>query len=163
MLPGSGAPRRWPWDDAGIHGLQRHREWDSVLTVEADAPGDELAYVVLDDKVVIESDGELPTDVTGAFEGRLKPPYRVVGVRRGEGLWALGARRIETVEVPGLEGDEIALAVGEEGTTLLVDGAQRFGSIPALEHLARNRGFEWYALQAERVDGDVWELRLTAL
>jgi hypothetical protein len=139
------------------------REWDAVLTLAAEAPGDELGYVVLDDTVVIESDGDLPEDVTGAFDGRLEPPYRVVGVRRGEGLWALGARRIETAAVPGLEGDEIALAVGEEGTTLLVDGVQSFGSIPALEHLARDRGLEYFALEAERVDGDVWELRITAL
>jgi hypothetical protein len=131
--------------------------------VEADAPGDELGFVVLDDAIVIESDGDLPEEVTGAFDGRLDPPYRVVGVRRGESLWALGARRIETAAVPGLEGDEIALAVGEEGTTLHVDGAQSFGSIPALESLARDRGLDWFALHAERVDGDVWELRLTAL
>ena len=134
-----------------------------MLTVAADLPGDELSYVVLDDTVVIESDSKLPADVTGAFDGRVEPPYRVVGVRRGEGLWALGARRIETAVVPGLEGDEIALAVGEEGTTLLVDGVQSFGSIPALEDLARDRGLDWYALHAERVDGDVWELRITAL
>lgn len=163
MLPGSGGPRRPPWDDAGIHGLHRHREWDAVLTVEADAPGDELGYVVLDDTVVIESDGALPDEITGAFAGRLAPPYHVFGVRRGEGLWALGARGIETAVVPGLDGDEIELAVGEEGTTLLVDGLQRFGSIPALEHLARDRGLERYALNAERVDGDVWELRIAAL
>jgi hypothetical protein len=163
VLHGSGGPRRPPWDTAGIHGLHRQREWDAVVTVEAEAPGDELSYVVLDDTVVIESDGELPDELTRALDGRLEPPYRVVGVRRGEGLWALGARRIETAEVPGLEGDEIALAVGEEGTTLLVDGLQSFGSIPALEHLARDRGLERYALQAERVDGDVWELRVTAL
>lgn len=163
MLPGSGGPRRPPWDDAGIHGLHRQREWDAVVTVEAEAPGNELGYVVLDDTVVIESDGELPDAITGAFDGRLEPPYHVVGVRRGEGLWALGARRIETAVVPGLEGDEIALAVGEEGTTLHVDGVQSFGSLPALENLARDRGLEYFALQAERVDGDVWELRITAL
>jgi hypothetical protein len=133
------------------------------VTVGAEAPGDELAYVVLDETVVIESDGDLPEDVTGAFDGRLEPPYRVVGVRRGEGLWALGARQIETAVVPGLEGDEIALAVGEEGTTLHVDGMQSFGSLAALEDLARDRGLDWFALQAERIDGDVWELRITAL
>jgi hypothetical protein len=112
---------------------------------------------------VIESDGELPEQVTGAFDGRLEPPYRVIGVRRGEGLWALGARQIETAVLPGVEGDEIELAVGEEATTLHVDGVQSFGSIPALEHLARDRGLDFFAVQAERIDGDVWELRLTAL
>jgi len=163
VLPGSGGPRRPPWDDAGIHGLHRHREWDAVVTVEADASGDELGYIVLDDTVVIESEGDLPAEITGAFDGRLEPPFRVVGVRRGEALWALGARRIETAVVAGLEGDEIALAVGEEGTTLHVDGVQRFGSIPALENLARDRGLEEYAIHAERVDGDVWEIGIAAL
>lgn len=133
------------------------------MTVQADVPGDELAYVVLDDTVVIESDGDLPADVTGAFEGRLEPPYRVLGVRRGEGLWALGARQIETAVVPGLEGDEIELAVGEEATTLHVDGVQSFGSIPALENIARDRDLDYFAIHAERIDGDLWELRLTAL
>ena len=118
---------------------------------------------MLEDTVVIESDGDLPEAVTGAFDGRLGPPYRVVGVRRGEELWALGARRIETAVVPGLDGDEIELAVGEEGTTLQVDGVQRFGSIPALEDLAHERGLDFFAIYAERVDGDLWELRLTAL
>ena len=133
------------------------------MTVQADVPGDELAYVVLDDTVVIESDWDLPADVTGAFEGRLEPPYRVLGVRRGEGLWALGARQIETAVVPGLEGDEIELAVGEEATTLHVDGVQSFGSIPALENIARDRDLDYFAIHAERIDGDLWELRLTAL
>jgi hypothetical protein len=133
------------------------------VTVGADAPGDELAYVVLDDTVVIESEADLPDEVTGAFEGRLDPPYRVVGVRQREGLWALGARRIETAVISGLDGDEIELAVGEEGTTLHVDGAQSFGSIPALEHLARERNLDYFAIYAERIEGDLWELRLTAL
>ena len=162
-LPGSGGPRRQPWDEVGIHGIHRQREWDAVVTVGADAPGDELAYVVLEDTVVIESDGNLPEEVVGAFDGRLEPPYRVAGVRRGEGLWALGARRIETAVVPGLEGDEIELAVGEEGTTLHLDGVQSFGSIPALENLARDRNLDYFAIYAERIDGDLWELRLTAL
>ena len=133
------------------------------MTVQADVPGDELAYVVLDDTVVIESDEALSEDVTGAFEGRLEPPYRVLGVRRGEGLWALGARQIETAVVPGLEGDEIELAVGEEATTRHVDGVQSFGSIPALENIARDRDLDYFAIHAERIDGDLWELRLTAL
>jgi hypothetical protein len=122
-----------------------------------------LAYVVLDETVVIESDAELPEELTGAFDGRLEPPYRVIGVRRGEGLWALGARQIETAVLPGVDGDEIELAVGEEATTLHVDGVQSFGSIPSLEHLARERGLDFFAAQAERIDGDIWELRLTAL
>lgn len=136
-----------------------------MVTVEADVPGDELAYVVLDETVVVESDGdgELPDAVAGAFEGRLEPPYRAVGIRRGSTLWALGARRIETVELPEVAGDEIDLAVGEDGMTLLVDGARAFGTVPELEAVARERGLDHYVVHAERLDGDVWELRVASL
>ena len=92
MLPGSGGPRRPPWDHAGVHGLHRPREWDAVTTVEAEVDGDELGFVVLEETVVVESDGELPDEVVTAFEGRVDPPYRVVGVRQASGLWALGAQ-----------------------------------------------------------------------
>ena len=53
--------------------------------------------------------------------------------------------------------------MGEDGAVLLVDGERSFGTIAALEAIARDRGLERYALHAERLDGDVWELRVAAL
>jgi hypothetical protein len=163
VLPGGGQPRRPPWDEVGIHGLHRQREWDDVVTVEGSADGDEIAFVVLDESVLVESDGELPDSFTDAFEGRLEPPYRVVGIRQDEGVWALGARRIETIELPGVDGDELDLGAGDEEATLLVDGARVFGSVPALEALARSRGLQRFAVHAERLDGDLWEVAVAAL
>lgn len=163
MLPGSGSPRRPAWDQVGIHGLHRMREWDAVLTIEADAPGTEARYVVLDESVVVESDEELPDAFAEAFEGRLEPPYRVVAVRQSGDVWALGGRRIETAKLADAPGEELDLAVGEDGTTLLVDGERTFGSVGALDDLARRRGLDRYAIHAERLDGDVWEIQVAAL
>jgi hypothetical protein len=57
----------------------------------------------------------------------------------------------------------IDLAVGEEGSTLLVDGERGFGSVPALDDLGRARGLDHYVVHAERLDGDLWEVRVGAL
>ena len=36
------------WDAAGIHGLQRGREWDAVATLSApDLPGERVEFVAL--------------------------------------------------------------------------------------------------------------------
>jgi hypothetical protein len=162
-LPGSGQPRRPPWDRVGIHGLHRQRAWDDVVTVDGDADGDEIRFVVLEESVLVESDGDLPEEFTSAFDGRLEPPYRVVGIRQHEAVWALGARRIETIDLPGVDGDEIDLGAGGDEPTLLVDGAREFGSVPALEALARSRGLERFAVHAERLDGELWEVAVAAL
>jgi len=39
-----------------------------------------------------------------------------------------------------------------------VDGQRIFGSIPALEARGRREGRD-YAVHAERLDGDLWEVR----
>src|SRR5579862_4079620 len=113
LLSDDGAAPRAPWDAAGIHGIQRPREWDAVLTVEAPAiEGDRVRFVALSREVLVVEEG--PEDVEAlatAIEGRLAPPFRAEGVRRREGLWALAARAIETVQLPGVAGNEIELAV----------------------------------------------------
>ena len=35
------------WLDVGIHGVPRPREWDAVLTVEAEVDGDRAVFVAL--------------------------------------------------------------------------------------------------------------------
>jgi hypothetical protein len=143
--------------ETGIHGLQRAREWDATVTADApDVAGDALQFVVLPDKTLLVEDG--PDDVSfeplaAAVEQTLAPPYRARAVRQSETLWAVQARRIEVVEIRnGPDGDSIELTPDE----LLVDGARTFGSIPELE----NRGD---VVRAERLDGDLWEVRAAAL
>lgn len=147
------APTRAPWDEAGIHGLPRVREWDAVTTVEApELTGDKASFVALSHDVLVIESG--PTDVeplAAAVEHELAPPYRAEAVHRDGPLWAVAARRVELVELPGVGGDEIELAVHGDERTLLVDGERTFGSIPQLERPE-------HVVRARRVDGETWEV-----
>ena len=152
---------------AGIHGLQRLREWDTVVAV--DAPllrGETVGFVALPDGTLLVEDETGDEDLSAiadAVEAELERPYRVEAVRRNASLWAAAARRIEVVELeddPG--GDEVVLTVRDGERELLVDGARSFGSISALERLAGAR-FESYVVGASRLDGNLWEVRVAAL
>lgn len=158
-------PRR-AWQETGIHGLQRPREWD--VTVTADAPdieGDAVRFVALPDGTLLVEEG--PDDslepLAAAVEQQLPRPYRARGARQSESLWAIQARRIEVVELKASpEGDTIDLTHTADGTTLAVDDARIFGSLPALEERGAREGTE-YTVHAERLDGDLWEVRAAAL
>lgn len=143
------------WQEAGIHGLARAREWD--LTATADAPdlgGDTARFVVLPDGTLLVDEGpDGLQPLADAVEKSLAPPYRAQAARQDERRWLVQAKRIEVVELPpGIDGDELELT--PDG--LLVDGARTFGSIPELE----GRGD---VVQANRLDGDLWEIRAAAL
>jgi hypothetical protein len=145
-----------PWDEAGIHGLQRPREWDVVTTVEApELPGERSAFVSLPGgDLVVEEGPDSPVVLAQAVERTLAPPYRAEGVKRDGGLWAVGAKRVELVELPGVEGEEIELTSHRGERTLLIDGEKAFGSIPQLERPD-------HAVRARRVDGGLWEVEST--
>ena len=151
------APRP-SWDDlVGIHGVHRQREYDAVVAVEADAPGDEHDFVVLEEDALVGE--ELPDELLSAFDGALEPPYRVRAVRKADRTWALAAVAIR-VERFEADGDVIDLAQREGERTLVVDGERAFGSVPALELLL---GGEDVVVHAERLDGDLWEVRVAPL
>jgi hypothetical protein len=155
------------WGEVGIHGIARPREWDAVVAVEAPAlGGDELRFVVLEDgTLVIEEglEGDDPSPLADGLEGALPPPYRVEARRRSATTWAVGARRIDVLELDEpVDGDELSLTVHEGARELLVDGRPAFGSVRGLERWAADR-FDSYALTAERLDGDLWEVRAAPL
>lgn len=157
---------RPPWQETGVHGLQRAREWDATVT--ADAPeidGDTVRFVALPDGSLLVEDGAEGSlePLAAAVEQSLRAPYRARGVRQGESLWALQARRIEVLELPGApDGDALDLTHTGEGTVLAVDEQRVFGSLPALEQRGAREGRD-YAVHAERLDGDLWEIRAAAL
>ena len=150
-----GEDRRAPWDKAGIHGVHRPREWDEVATVETELAGDHASVVVLDDQIVIE---EGPDEIAPLVDAlSLEPPFRAEAVRRSKGVWAVAARRIEVVRLPGVDGDQLEQTRRGGELTLLVDGERRFGSIPALERDSD------YTVRAQRVDGELWEVDASLL
>jgi hypothetical protein len=154
------------WQETGIHGIQRPREWD--VTVTADAPGVDgsaVTFVVLPDGTMLVEDGpDTPLELLAtAVESELRPPYRARGVRQGESLWVVQARRIEVIELPEApEAEALDLTHTAEGTELRIDGQRTFGSLPALDERGAREGPE-YAVHAEALDGDLWEVRASAL
>jgi hypothetical protein len=155
MLESPGEDTRAPWDKAGIHGVHRPRQWDEVITVAADLPGERATFVVLDDEILIE---EGPDDVEQLVDAlSLEAPYRAEGVRRSEGVWAVAARRIEVLALPGVDGTELELARHGDERTFVVDSERRFGSIPALERDGN------YAIRARRLEGERWEIEASLL
>jgi hypothetical protein len=141
---------------------QRSADWDAVVIAEAPGlEGGEVQFVALADGsliVEVEGGGASLDPLADAVEQKLERPYRAVGARRERGFWAVAARRIDVVELAGLEEDELELAVYEGELTASVDR-----DLSPLEELAAGRGLSDYAVQAERLDGDLWEARVTPL
>lgn len=163
--PASIDPRP-PWQETGVHGLHRPREWDVTLNVAApEAEGDAVRFVVLPDSTLLVEEG---ADVgleplAVAVEKDLSAPFRARATRQRDTLWAVQGRRIEVLELrEDLEGDTIDVTHTADGTTLTVDDARTFGSLPALEERGAREGRD-YTVHAERLDGDLWEVRAAAL
>jgi hypothetical protein len=154
------------WQPVGVHGLQRPREWDVTLMAEApELEGDAVVFATLPDGTVLVEEGadDSLEPLASAVEQELPAPYRARAVRQGESLWAVQARRIEVVELrESPEGDVIELTHTVDGTTIAVDDARIFGSLPTLEERGEREGTE-YTVHAERLDGDLWEVRAAAL
>lgn len=149
-----------------IHGIARGREWDAVTTVDAPGlMGDEFLFDVLPDGTLLleaEAEEKPPTALVDAVERELKPPYRARAVRQAGELWAVAARTIEAVRLPGRAGDTLELTVRDGERRLTVDGIPEFGSIPELETLGGSSHRD-YVVRAERLDEDWWEARVDAL
>jgi len=154
------------WGVTGIHGVPRPRRWDAVVSAESPAlPGDTAAFVALPDGTLVV-DEDVPEGALGpladALDEVVDPPYRAEAVRQGDDVWAVAARRIDVVELRDVDGDELSLTVRDGGRRFLVDGNHGFGTVPELERIAGAR-FDSYVAEATRLDGDLFELRLTPL
>ncbi len=117
--------------------------------------GDAATFVVLPDGSVLVEEGSDSSlqQLADAIEQELQPPYRARAARQRGDLWAVQARKIEVVQLRNPpEGDSIELT----RDSLLVDGESAFGSVPELE----GRGD---VVRAERLDGNMWEVRASAL
>ena len=147
--------------ETGIHGVPREREYDAVVTADAeDVPGSTAQFVGLEDGSLLleEGEGDL-TPLADAIEGELPRPYRAHAVRRGETQWAVAGRRLRVVRLPEPGGDEVELALRGDDRTLVVDGSRAFGTLPELEALADGDA----VIRAARLDGDLWEIRVDPL
>ncbi len=159
------------WQEVGIHGVPRPREWDTVVTAEAPRLGvGELDFAVLPDGTLVVDDS-IETELepgsldplAAALEVKLHPPYRARAVWRGGSSWGVAARRIEVAELPeNIPGDEVVLSVAEGQRSLTVDGEPSFGSMRSLERLGAERG-PAFVVRADRLAERMWEIEVTLL
>ena len=148
--------------------MARPAVWDLVTTAHvAGIAGDAVEFATLPagDMIVDTEtgDGDL-SPLADEVEKQLKPPYRALA-RREEGaddLWAIAARTIDVVELHLDGGDEIELVENEGTTELRVDGEPWNEPIPELERAGETLGSD-FVVQADRLDGDLWEIRVSAL
>lgn len=154
------------WGEVGIHGLQRPRTWDVVATVRApDLEGTETEFSSLPDGTLVIDEDVLAEDLEPmilAIEDGLLPPYRASAVRQHDDVWAVAARRVELLELRDVEGDEVTLTVQDGARSLSVDGEPEFGTAIDLERFASER-YDSYVAVAERLDGDLFEVRVSPL
>ena len=153
------------WGVTGIHGVPRQRRWDAVATAEAPGlSGDRVHFVALPNGDLVVDEDEPPdtlAPLAEAVEQTLEPPYRAEGVRQGEDVWAVAARRIAVASFRAA-GGELELVATDEGRTLTVDGERAFGSVPELERIGREKS-DRYVIRASRLDEDSWEIEADPL
>ena len=159
LTPPEGRP--FPWQEVGIHGVHRPREWDAVVTAETSRlQSDEARFVALPDgELVVETAEGDVTELADAVEEAVAPPYRAVGSRQRGTQWAVAAKSITVGEVPDAPGEELELVVTASDRSLRVDGEPAFGTIPALEALARGD----CVIRATRIDADLFDVRVDPL
>ncbi len=134
----------------------RARSWDVSAT--ANAPGLEgsaVEFVTLPsgDIIVDEEQGDADLSaLASAVEHQLKPPYRASATRLHGDLWGITADPADVRRFVCDAGDEIEVVCRDGRTTVEVDGRASDIRIPELEQNGD------YALHAERLDGDFWEV-----
>ena len=162
------SPADEPWSGYLTRAMARPAVWDLVTTAHvAGIAGDRVEFATLPaGDVIVDTetgDGDV-SPLADEVEKQLKPPYRVLARREpGEDdLWGIAARAIDVVELHFDGGDEIELVENDGSTELRVDGEPRHEQIPELERAGEALGTD-FVVQADRLDGDLWEIRVSAL
>src|SRR5262245_7361000 len=142
----------------GVMGVGPGRTWDAVVSTHAPSlTGNSVTFVALEDGTLIVTedvpDGSL-TPIAETLEEMVSPPYRAAATKMEHDVWTAVAESVEIVELSGIAGAEVDLAVMDGQRTLTIDGEPASGALPALDALAEPH--ESVALHAERVDGDLF-------
>ncbi|HKC78269.1 MAG TPA: hypothetical protein VKB70_07790 [Gaiellaceae bacterium] len=143
------------------------KEWDTAVTAQAPAiVGSRIEFTTIPngDLIVNEETGDADlTPLADAVEQRLRPPYKATAQRQSGDLWAVAAKRIQVVQIPFAAGDKLEFSHHDGDGELRVDGEPSDALVPPeLERLAETSGDSFY-VEAERIDGDLWEVRVTPL
>ena len=158
-----------------MSGLARPREWDATALVEARALVEgELRFRAYKEGVV---GAPIGTDAVAraveTLDALVERPYEALLVHRGATTWAVAARAIsgELVRLPGVEARSLELVTAPDGerTVRLDDEDAPFAVAPSvaaaldeLERRGRTR-FQAHVVAADRVEDDLWEVRVDPL
>jgi hypothetical protein len=141
---------------------------ESDATVSVTAPtltGERIEFTTLPDGDVIVAEQEGDADLSplaDAVEKELRRPYKVFAARQEGAVWAVVAKQIEVEQIAFANGDSLELTRRDSWRELRVDGDPSKAKIPELERLGERAGGDYF-VKAERIDGDLWEVRVTAL
>jgi hypothetical protein len=141
-------------------------EWDVSATATAPGlAGEKVVFTTLPDGDVLIDEEQGDADVSAladAVEKELGPPYRAMAARQDGDLWAVLANRIEVRQLDFPRADTLELSRKDSWQELRVDGEPSMGRAPELERLGERAGPDFF-VKADRLDGDLWEVRVTAL
>jgi hypothetical protein len=142
------------------------REWDTAVTVAVPGlAGNRIEFTTLPggDVIVTEESGDADlSPLADAVERNVSPPYRALATRQDSDLWAVGAKRIEVAQIPFPDGEKLEFSQHGDERELRVDDEPSDAAIPPeLERLG-GAGRDFY-VEAGRIDGDLWEVRVSAL
>jgi hypothetical protein len=127
--------------------------------------GDYAVFVALPERLLIVEEQEGDSDLgvlADAVESRLKAPYRARALRVDERRFVVVASEIETIDLPGLKGDELVVFALPDGQrTAILDGERHVLSQPELESVLEES--TPCLLRLESIDELVWELNVDLL
>jgi len=149
------------------HGRLGPKDWDTATTAVAPGiQGDHVEFTSLPTGDLIvsseEGDGDL-SPLADAIEERLSPPYKAAASRQDGDLWGVGAKRIEVAQFEFPDADTLELSQSDGVAELRVDGEPSDAAVPVeLQRLGERAGAD-FCVEAERIDGDDWEVRVSPL
>jgi hypothetical protein len=130
-----------------------------------DVAGDYAVFVALPERLLIVEEQEGDSDLgilADAVEKRLKAPYRARALRVDERRFVVVASEIETVELPGLDGEELVVFALPDGqrTAVLDAGSHQLVSAEVEAILEESAPC---LLRLENIDESVWEVSVDLL
>ena len=143
------------------------KEWDAAVAVQAPAlAGDRIEFTTIPngDVIVSEESGDADlSPLADALEEHVSPPYRATAVRQEGSLWGVGAKRIQVAQIPFPQGDKLQLSRNGNDRELRVDSEPSHEPAPPeLERVGAAAADNFY-VEANRIDGDLWEVKAAAL
>jgi hypothetical protein len=142
-------------------------DWDAATTATAPGvAGDKVEFTTLPDGDLIvdqeAGNGDL-APLADAIEESVRPPYKAVGMRQRGDLWSVAAKRIVVAKIEFPGADSVDLSRRDSWEEFRVDGEPSDKPVPGqLREAGARAGADFYA-KAERIDGDFWEVRVSAL